>query len=109
MDPVLNQERFDGPVDERTASDRGCMAYASKTNRQLQPKTLRRKVTGHFDRCPDDLTAPLNSKDYFCRFAEQYSLEPIKVGLFASLAVFPSLWCSIAREWIKIIVPPPSS
>lgn len=66
-------------------------------------RTLRR-VAGHFDRCPDDLSAA-ELKGYFAALLEQYSWSTIKVDL-CSLQFFHRYVLDREMEWIKIIRPP---
>jgi len=66
-------------------------------------RTLRR-VAGHFDRCPDDLS-PAELKGYFAALLEQYSWSTIKVDL-CSLQFFHRYVLDREMEWIKIIRPP---
>ncbi|WP_231598017.1 site-specific integrase [Synechococcus sp. CBW1002] len=66
-------------------------------------RTLRR-VAGHFDRCPDDLS-PDDLKGYFAALLEQYSWSTIKVDL-CSLQFFHRYVLDREMEWIKIIRPP---
>ncbi|WP_254978262.1 phage integrase N-terminal SAM-like domain-containing protein [Cyanobium sp. ATX 6A2] len=74
----------------------------SKTS-DSNSRTLRR-VAGHFDRCPDDLS-PDELKGYFAALLEQYSWSTIQVDL-CSLQFFHRYVLDREMEWIKIIRPP---
>ncbi|APD47139.1 MULTISPECIES: site-specific integrase [unclassified Synechococcus] len=100
MDPA-EQERFDGLFDANLQAMR-LHGLRSKTIDSYS-RTLRR-VTGHFDRCPDDLS-PSELKDYFAALLEQYSWSTIKVDL-CSLQFFHRYVLDREMEWIKIIRPP---
>ncbi len=100
MDPA-EQERFDCLFDANLQAMR-LHGLRSKTIDSYS-RTLRR-VAGHFDRCPDDLS-PSELKDYFAALLEQYSWSTIKVDL-CSLQFFHRYVLDREMEWIKIIRPP---
>jgi site-specific recombinase XerD len=95
------QERFERLVAANVQAMR-LHGLRSKTMDSYS-RTLRR-VAGHFDRCPDDLS-PAELKDYFAALLEQYSWSTIKVDL-CSLQFFHRYVLDREMEWIKIIRPP---
>ena len=76
MDPT-EQERFDRLFDANVKAMK-LHGLRSKTIDSYS-RTLRR-VAGHFNRCPDDLS-PDDLKGYFTALLEQYSWSTIKVDL----------------------------
>ena len=100
MNPT-EQERFDRLFDANVQAMR-LHGLRSKTIDSYS-RTLRR-VAGHFDRCPDDLS-PDDLKGYFAALLEQYSWSTIKVDL-CSLRFFHRYVLDREMEWIKIIRPP---
>ena len=95
------QERFDRLFDANVNAMR-LHGLRSKTIDSYS-RTLRR-VAGHFDRCPDDLS-PDDLKEYFAALLEQYSWSTIKVDL-CGLQFFHRYVLDREMEWIKIIRPP---
>ena len=100
MNPT-EQERFDRLFDANVKAMR-LHGLRSKTIDSYS-RTLRR-VAGHFDRCPDDLS-PDDLKEYFAALLEQYSWSTIKVDL-CGLQFFHRYVLDREMEWIKIIRPP---
>lgn len=100
MNPT-EQERFDRLFDANVKAMR-LHGLRTKTIDSYS-RTLRR-VAGHFDRCPDDLS-PDDLKEYFAALLEQYSWSTIKVDL-CGLQFFHRYVLDREMEWIKIIRPP---
>jgi integrase/recombinase XerD len=63
-----------------------------------------RRIAGHFDRCPDNLT-PDDLKDYYSWMVENYSWSSVKVDLWG-LVFFYRHVLSRELEWIEIVKPP---
>lgn len=63
-----------------------------------------RRIAGHFDRCPDNLT-PDDLKDYYSWMVENYSWSSVKVDLWG-LVFFYRHVLGRELEWIEIVRPP---
>jgi len=63
-----------------------------------------RRISGHFDRCPDKL-APDDLKDYYSWMVENYSWSSVKVDLWG-LVFFYRHVLGRELEWIEIVKPP---
>jgi integrase/recombinase XerD len=63
-----------------------------------------RRIAGHFDRCPDNLTAD-ELRDYYSWMVENYSWSSLKVDLWG-LVFFYRHVLERELEWIEIVKPP---
>lgn len=63
-----------------------------------------RRIAGHFERCPDNLT-PDELKGYYSWMVENYSWSSVKVDLWG-LVFFYRYVLSRELEWIEIVKPP---